>query len=91
MAKAPKVDDQYLSYWMAFEELITERPPSDHSLNAIPYSAIYQFCEREELDPLETEALVYVISEVDKHQRQKFQEKVAKQNKEAQAKSKVRR
>ncbi|WP_293965969.1 hypothetical protein [Sphingomonas sp.] len=86
MAKAPKLEPRYDYYMEAYKELGTERQQG-MSLGPIPNSAIRQWCENEELDPLETEAFQYVIRTLDNHQREKAAEKMEKEH----AKSKAKR
>lgn len=57
------------------------------SLGPIPVSAIYQWCEREQLDPLETEALIYVIREVDNYQQKLSREKMDREQEKNKAKN----
>jgi len=61
------------------------------SSGPIPSSAIKRFCEDEDLDPLESEALHYIIRSVDSHQRKKADERQQQEQKERDAKAKVRR
>lgn len=88
LAKAPQVEDRYQFYWLAFQELGTERQSQGMSSGPIPVSAIKRFCEDEELDPLESEALTWIVRTVDAHQRKKADEKIQK---EQNTKAKVRR
>lgn len=87
VAKAPKVEDRFQFYWLAYQELGDERQLG-MSPGPIPPSKIKQYCEDEELDPLESEALFYVIRTVDRHERARAAQQMRdEQNK----KSKVRR